>query len=179
MLRCRVKLFNKGDKVSTKAKERKLKREYLAIKKLANLLFFTEMGREGANHIKLQLQNREIAEHMAEMNPDISVERAQKLIKQSIEAQRKADLAKKVRYSRADNNGYVQPVHSPCPCKPFPLPNAPSCDRNNSGGQAPRKKRGRRRNKKFKGNNNGQQTPRAQNSKPAAKAPVKSNNNSL
>lgn len=103
----RVKLFNKGDKVSKKAKERKLKREYLASKKLANLLFFTEMGREGANHnhMKQKLRNREIAENMAEMDPEISVERAQKLIKQSIEVQRKADMAKR-RFSRPDNNGY-------------------------------------------------------------------------
>lgn len=92
MSHLRVKLFNKGDKVSKKAKERKLKRVYIASKKLANLLFFTELGREGANHLKQKLRNREIAENMAEMDPEISVERAQKLIKQSIEVQRKADM---------------------------------------------------------------------------------------
>ena len=54
--------------------------------------------------MKQKLRNREIAENMAEMDPDISIERAQKLIKQSIEAQRKADMARR-RYNRPDNNG--------------------------------------------------------------------------
>ena len=102
----RVKLFNKGDKISNGAKARKLKREYLAIKKLKTLLYWSEIGREGAIHVKQQLRNREMAETMAELNPEISIERAHKLIKNSIEVQRKADMAKR-RYSRPSNDGYV------------------------------------------------------------------------
>ena len=102
---CRTRLFNKGDKISTEAKERRLKREYIAIKKLKNLLYWTEVGREGAMHVKELLRNREMAEDMAELNPEISVERAQKLIKQSVEIQRKADLAKKARFARGTSDG--------------------------------------------------------------------------
>jgi len=101
----RSRLFNRGDKVSTEAKQRKLKREYVALKKLSHLIFWTDMGREGANHLKEQMRNREIAEHMAELDPDISIERAQKMIKQSIEVQRKADQAKRARFTRTDNGG--------------------------------------------------------------------------
>ena len=108
-VRDRSKLFNKGDKISTAAKTRKLQREYVALKKLSHLLFWTDVGREGANHVKEQMRNREIAEHMAELDPDISIERAQKMIKQSIEVQRKADQAKRSRFSRGDNNGSVSP----------------------------------------------------------------------
>ena len=106
----RVRLFNKGDKISTSAKHRKLKREYLAIKKLAHTIYWTDVGREGASHIREQMRNRKMAENMAEMDPDISIEKAQKMIRLSMEAQRKADASRRSRYNRATAARYACPA---------------------------------------------------------------------
>ena len=60
------------------------------------MIRMTDLGREGAIHMRQQIRNREMAEQLAEMD-DISVSRAQKMIQSSIDAQRKANLAKRSR----------------------------------------------------------------------------------
>ena len=100
----RVRLFKKGDKLSKEAKERKLKREYIALVKLDQLLFFTDMGREGANFFQQQMRDRKMAENMASVDPDMSVEKAQKFLRRSLEHQRKSDNAKRSRFARNTNN---------------------------------------------------------------------------
>ena len=101
---CRVKLFNRGDKISSEAKERKLKREYIALIKLEQLIFWTDVGREGADHVRQQMRNKCMAEHMAMMDPDMSIKNAQKIIRDSLDVQRKADQTKRQRFSRSAPN---------------------------------------------------------------------------
>lgn len=60
------------------------------------------MGREGASHMREQLRNRKMAEHMASLDPDITVEKAQKMIRKSIDFQRQADKAKRSRFGRSN-----------------------------------------------------------------------------
>ena len=115
----RVKLFHKGDKISNEAKQRKLAREFIALKRIKNLLFWTDIGREGASFLREQMENRAMAEHLADANPKISIEKAQKMISKSIEAQRKANNAKR-RYNRSNSRSvisicllHIANLHSP------------------------------------------------------------------
>ena len=100
----RVRLFKRGDKIAKQAKERKLKREYIACVKLDQLLFFTDMGREGATFFQQQMRDKQMAQDMASIDPDMSAEKAQKLFRKSLEHQRKSDNAKRSRFARTNNN---------------------------------------------------------------------------
>ena len=147
-----MRLFNKGDKLSREAKERKLKREYISLIKLDQLLFYTEMGREGANFIQEQMRNREMAESMAQLDPDLTVKSARKLIRQSAEAQRKADNSKRARFGRPNNNAYVQIINPISQHHSLDSPNSPP--RGATSSPNGKKRRPRRRQKRFNKNHN-------------------------
>ena len=153
VIRRRVRLFNKGDKLSKEAKERKLKREYIALIKLDQLLFYTEMGREGANFIQEQMKNREMAESMTQLDPDMTVKSARKLIRQSVEAQRKADNSKRARFGRPNNNAYVQ-IINPISQHHRSTHQIPHPGRGATSSPNDKKRRPRRRPKRFNKNHN-------------------------
>ena len=62
------------------------------------------MGREGANFFQQQMRDRKMAENMASVDPDMTVEKAQKFLRRSLEHQRKSDNAKRSRFARNNTN---------------------------------------------------------------------------
>ena len=90
-----MRLFNKGDSISDEAKRAKLKREYKKLNDLSQLIYWSDVGREGAKHFEQLLQQKKMAQRMhATIAGDISVEKAQKMIAKAIEVQKKADAAR-------------------------------------------------------------------------------------
>ena len=88
----RVRLFNKGDAISDEAKKAKLKRESKKLNDLFHLIYWSDVGREGAKYFEQLLQQKKIAKSMnATISGEISVEKAQKMIAKAVEVQRKAD----------------------------------------------------------------------------------------
>ena len=91
----RVRLFNKGDTVSDEAKKAKLKREYKKMNDLSQLIYWSDVGREGAKHFEQLLQQKKMAQTLnATITGEISVEKAQKMIAKAIEVQKRADAAR-------------------------------------------------------------------------------------
>ena len=62
------------------------------------------MGREGATFFQQQMRDKQMAQDMASIDPDMSAEKAQKLFRKSLEHQRKSDNAKRSRFARTNNN---------------------------------------------------------------------------
>ena len=79
--------------MSAKAKRSRLRREYKKLSELNQLIFFMDLGREGANERAKVARQRTIAMQMAE-SEGMSVEKAIKIVKKSVEAQEKADAAR-------------------------------------------------------------------------------------
>ena len=91
----RVRLFNKGDSVANEVKRAKLKREYRKMNDLSQLIYWSDVGREGAKHFEQLLEQKKMAQNLnATLAGDISVEKAQKMIAKAIEVQKKADAAR-------------------------------------------------------------------------------------
>ena len=91
----RVRLYKKGDLISDAVLQRKLKSEYVALAELAQFIFWTSVGKEGALHFKEQLRQKRMAEQLHESVANgISVEKTQKMIKSSIEVQQKMNARK-------------------------------------------------------------------------------------
>lgn len=91
----RVRLFNKGDSIAQEAKIAKLKRESKKLNDLKQLIYWSDVGREGAKHFEQLLQQKKMAQSLnATISGDISVEKAQKMIAKAIEVQKKADAAR-------------------------------------------------------------------------------------
>ena len=100
----RVRLYKKGDRISDAVLQRKLKSEYVALAQLAQFIFWTSVGKEGALHFKEQLRQKRMAEQLHESVANgISLEKTQKMIKSSIDAQQKVDARKagRNRYRRS------------------------------------------------------------------------------
>ena len=79
--------------MSAKAKRSRLKREYKKLSELNQLIFFMDLGREGANERAKVARQRNVAIQMAEAE-GMSVEKAISIVKKSVEAQEKADAAR-------------------------------------------------------------------------------------
>ena len=142
-----MRLYNKADTLSDAAKKRKLQREYSAMAKLAQFIQWTDVGREATNNFKEQIKNRKMAEQICATNPDISLEKAQKMVRKSIEVQRKADAARRGRFSR-----------------PTPAPRPPRRRQNGRGGN-----RGARRNLNFRSPGNSRQGTQRRQTQPRAR----------
>ena len=100
----RVRLFNKGDAVSNEAKRSKLKREYRKLNDLSQLIYWSDVGREGAKHFEQLLQQKKMAQSLnATIAGDISVEKAQKMIAKAIEVQKRADAARAAKVYKSAN----------------------------------------------------------------------------
>ena len=100
----RVRLFNKGDTVSDEAKRAKLKRESRKINDLSQLIYWSDVGREGARHFEQLLQQKKMAQNLnATISGDISVEKAQKMIAKAIEVQKRADAARAAKAYKASS----------------------------------------------------------------------------
>ena len=98
----RVRLFNKGDAISDEAKKAKLKRESKKMNDLFHLIYWSDVGREGAKYFEQLLQQKKIAKSLnATISGEISVEKAQKMIAKAIEVQKKADAARAAKLYKA------------------------------------------------------------------------------
>ena len=92
---CSVRLYKRGDEIADDARTRKLKREYTRTSQLTQHIFWTSVGREGAYHFEQELKHKKMAERLREsVAGGISVEKAQKMIRRSIDAQKKSNIAK-------------------------------------------------------------------------------------
>lgn len=90
-----MRLFNKGDSIAQEEKTAKLKRESKKLNHLKQLIYWSDVGREGAKHFEQLLQQKKMAQSLnATISGDISVEKAQKMIAKAIEVQKKADAAR-------------------------------------------------------------------------------------
>ena len=88
-------MFNRGDSIAQESKTAKLKRESRKMNDLAQLIYWSDVGREGAKHFEQLLQQKKMAQTLnATIAGDISVEKAQKMIAKAIEVQKKADAAR-------------------------------------------------------------------------------------
>ena len=97
----RVRLYNKGDSISTEHKKSKLKREYKKMHQLSQLIYWGDVGREGSDAFEDLMRQKKMAEAMKEtLSGELSVEKAQKMISKALEAQKKADMARAVRSSK-------------------------------------------------------------------------------
>ena len=86
-----MRLFRRGDDISDAVLQKKLKREYRRLAELSQFIFWTHVGREGALHFKEQLRQKEMAEQLREsVASGLSIEKAQKMIKNAIDAQDKS-----------------------------------------------------------------------------------------
>ena len=92
-MNCRIKLYNRAHELSQKAKDSRLKREYRKMREIKLLIFFMDVGREGASHCARMARNREVAEMMAETD-GISIEKATAIVNKSIETQEKSNAAR-------------------------------------------------------------------------------------
>ena len=100
--RVRVRLFNKGDAVAEEFKRAKLKREYKKLNDLSQLIYWSDVGREGAKHFEQLLQQKKMAQTLnATIAGEISVEKAQKMIVKAIEVQKKADAVRTAKLYKA------------------------------------------------------------------------------
>jgi len=103
----RVRLFKRGDSISDAIRQRRLQREYKRMSELAQLIFWSSVGREGAYHFQEQLKQKRMAESLFEsVAGGISVEKAQKMIKSSIEAQKKSNSARAAGAATASASHY-------------------------------------------------------------------------
>ena len=97
----RVRLFQRGNSISTESKRRKLKREYKQTNQLLHFIYWTDIGREGALKFEAELKQQQMAQKIVEsLGDSISVEKAQKMIRKSVEAQKEAN-AVRVRFARS------------------------------------------------------------------------------
>lgn len=88
----RVRLYNRGDSIADAAKQRKLKREFTLTSQLSSFIYWSDVGPEGAQEFEEQLRQKKLAEALVEAYAGtVTVEKAQKMIRKSVEAQRKAD----------------------------------------------------------------------------------------
>lgn len=102
----RVRLFNKGDAVSEEYKKAKLKREYKKLNDLSLLIYWSDVGREGAKHFEQLLQQKKMAQTLnATIAGEISVEKAQKMIAKAIEVQKKADAMRTAKLYKMNGTG--------------------------------------------------------------------------
>ena len=107
---CRVRLFKRGDAISNEIRNRKLQREYNRMSQLTQHIFWTSVGREGAYHFEQELKHKKMAEHLREsVAGGISIEKAQKMIRRSIDVQKKSNMAKSSGGRNARSRSFRQP----------------------------------------------------------------------
>ena len=95
VLTIRVRLFNRAKTLSNEQRERKLKREFLLIEQLSRFIFFTNMGREGADHYKKRMRQKAMAKRLAEADQSgLTSKDAQKIINEAMDIQKKADASR-------------------------------------------------------------------------------------
>ena len=98
----RVRLFKRGDALSSDAKEKKLQREFRLTTELTNLIYWTNVGRVGFEHFRQQLREKTMASRMCTVIPgEVTAERAHKMLRKSVEVQGKADAEKSARVARS------------------------------------------------------------------------------
>ena len=108
--RNRVRLFKRGDEISNEARDRKLQREYTRTSQLTQHIFWTSVGREGAYHFEQELKHKKMAESLREsVAGGISVEKAQKMIRRSIDVQKKSNMAKSSSQRGSRSRSFRQP----------------------------------------------------------------------
>ena len=90
-----MRLFKRGDEIADAVRQKKLQREYKRLAELAQFIYWSSVGREGAYHFEAQLKQKEMAESLSEsVAAGFSVSKTQKMITQAIEAQRKSNAAR-------------------------------------------------------------------------------------
>lgn len=90
-----MRLYNRGDSISNAVKNRRLKREYTHTSELTSFIFWTDVGPEGAFEFEEQMRHKKMAEELVDAYGDtISVEKAQRMIRKSVEAQKKANAVR-------------------------------------------------------------------------------------
>ena len=109
MLARRIKLYNRAHELSQKAKDTRLKREYRKMREIKLLIFFMDVGREGASHRARMDRNRKVAEMMAETD-GISIEKASAIVNKSIETQEKSNAARAASFSQQSPKGRRSPA---------------------------------------------------------------------
>ena len=98
----RVRPFKRGDEIASDAKKRKLQREFIHTSELANLIYWTDVGRVGYEHFKQQLREKTMASRMCATIPgEVSAEKAHKMLRKSMEVQSKADAERVARAARS------------------------------------------------------------------------------
>ena len=96
-----MRLYNKGDSISTEQKRSKLKREFKKMHQLSQLIYWGDVGREGSEAFEDLMRQKKMAEAMKEtLSGELSVEKAQKMISKALDAQKKADLNRAIRSSK-------------------------------------------------------------------------------
>ena len=89
----RIRLYRIGDAISNEALLKKLQREYKRLSQLTQFIFWTSIGKEGILHFKEQLREKRMAEQLREfVASGLSVEKTQKIIRRSNEAQQKSNI---------------------------------------------------------------------------------------
>ena len=97
-----MRLFKRGDKIASEAKEKKLQREFRLTTELTNLIYWTNVGRVGFEHFRQQLREKTMASQMCAVIPgEVTAERAHKMLRKSVEVQGKADAEKNARAVRS------------------------------------------------------------------------------
>ena len=99
----RVKLYNKGNEISDRTRTAKLKREYRRLRDLKLLIFFMDLGKEGAHHREKMVRQRKVARMIAE-STGTTVEKALKMVNKSVETQEKSNASKSQRSSRSSGS---------------------------------------------------------------------------
>ena len=129
-------LHEKGDAIADDVLRYKSKRESEKLSELAQYLYWTEVGREGALEFEKQVrQGRMAAELVKSMGNGMSVEKAQKMIRKSVEVQDKADAARSAKWNKARQRANQRPA-----AKRGGRPNPPRAP-NNRNQQRPAQRR--------------------------------------
>ena len=85
-----MRLHKKGDSIANEVLQHKSKRESEKIAELAQYVYWTDVGREGALEFEKQLrQGKMAAELVKSMGNGLSLEKAQKMIRKSVASQSK------------------------------------------------------------------------------------------
>ena len=95
--RCRVRLFNAGDKLSNDERPRRLQGQCRRMSQLSSYIFWMDLGEAGYTKFKKRIKQKQVAKQMTDDQPElfagISPEKAQKMISKAVEVQEKANLA--------------------------------------------------------------------------------------
>lgn len=103
----RKKLFDAGDRLSTAERNRRLKGQFKRMTDLRWFIYWTDVGEVGYLDFQKRLKTKRLAQQMTNvelgLDLDVTPDKVNKMISKAIEAQEKADQAKRrrsVNYNR-------------------------------------------------------------------------------